>query len=121
MRPVGLKGDRRVVIQPGRAPLEERSDHQHVLLARHGAQPLRARPRNRLGQIEQSDVFALAEILRAEELRQANDLRSGARGFAHAVGSLLQIRVRIGRAGHLHQANAVFQSSRHVVSVSSHS
>ena len=44
-------------------------------------------------------------------------LRPGTRGFAHAVGGFVEVGVGVGRAGHLHQANAVFQSSRHVVSI----
>ena len=114
-RAVGVDRHRGVVIEPRRAPLEQRCDHDHMLLARYRSQPLRARARDRLGQVEQRGVLALAEILRAEELRQADDLRAGARRLADAVCGLVQIGVRVWRAGHLHQADAVFHSSGHVV------
>ena len=113
-RAVSLDRHRGVVIQAGRAPLEERSDHHHVLLTRHGGQPLRAGSGNRLREVEQCNVLALAEILRAKELRQADDARARARGLTHTVGGLIQVGVRVWPAGHLHQADAVFQSSGHV-------
>ena len=41
-----------------------------------------ARARNRLGQIEQSVIFALAEILRLKEFGQADDLRASSGGIS---------------------------------------
>ena len=66
MRAIGVQRDRRIVIKPRRAPLEERSNNRHLQLARHFGEPFRRWPRDRLGQIEEARVFALAKILRAK-------------------------------------------------------
>ena len=95
------------MIKPGRPALEEGSDHHHLFLPRDSGKPLRGRARDGLRQIEERGIFALAEILSAEELRQADDVCAAARGFANPVGSFIQVGIRVGRAGHLHQANAV--------------
>jgi len=62
----------------------------------------------RLREIEESGVFALAEILRLEEFGQAHDLGSPSGGVCDAAESLLQILFRLRSAGHLHQSHAKF-------------
>ena len=49
---VGVDDGGRVVIDPGRPPLEQRSDDNHAGLAGNLAQPLGGWSRNRLGEIE---------------------------------------------------------------------
>ena len=53
-------------------------------LARDIRKALGRRSRNRFREIEECDVFTLAEILRLKELRQADDLGAFAGGGAHA-------------------------------------
>ena len=94
---IGIQRDRGVVIKPRRAPLKQRRDDRHVQLARQPRPASRGRPRNRLGQIEQLQVFALAKVLRAEELRQADDLRAQPRGLADVVDRGGEVRLRVQR------------------------
>ena len=60
---------------------------------------------NRLGQVEERDVFALAEILRLKQLGQADELGALAGGIANVCDRALQILLRLGRARHLHDAD----------------
>ena len=60
---------------------------------------------NRLREIEQTGVLALAEILRLEEFRQADDLGAARGGLMDLVDGPLQIFVGIGRRRHLHQSD----------------
>ena len=59
---------------------------------------------NRLGQIEQRCIFALAEVLRLEKLGQADDVRALSRRLGNAVERLGQIVGGFGAARHLDQA-----------------
>ena len=52
-----------------------------------------------LGEGEEGVVFALAEVLGAEELGQADELRAGAGGFADEVGGVVEVRAVSGDAG----------------------
>ena len=61
------------------------------------------RPGNLLGQREIGVIFGLAKILRAKQLRQANDLRALLRRLADARDRLRHIRSRVGPALHLDQ------------------
>ena len=54
---------RRVVIQPRRAPLKQARNHHQLVLANDLAQRFCGRPGNRLRDIEQRMVLALAEVL----------------------------------------------------------
>ena len=113
-RSVIFENRRRVVIEPRGAPLEQRRYDDDLLLPCHRAQLLRARPGNRLGQIEQRDILALTKILRAKQLRQADDIRALPRRLPHALRGLLQIGVRIRSAAHLHQPDAKFAFFCHI-------
>ena len=63
---------------------------------------------DRLGQVEQLGILFAAEVLRAEQLLQADDLRAAAGRLADAPLGLGQVLVGIERAGHLDQAHAEF-------------
>ncbi len=103
-----------VVIKPGRAALKERGDDDDFFFAGDCAEAFGAGTGDGLGEIEERGVFALAEILRAKELGQADDVRAFAGGFADFVGGLIEIGIGIGAAGHLDQADAVVQIGWHV-------
>ncbi len=90
-RAITLQERHCIVIEPGRAALEEGSDDHHLFLPRDGGKPLRGRAGDGLRQIEELGIFALAEILSAEELRQADDVRAAARGFTNPVGGLSRL------------------------------
>ena len=81
-----------------------RHDHDVVRIAaiavagRRSGQP-------RLGQVEQRDVFALAEVLRLEELGQANDLGAALGGFGNAIQRFGHVVGRFGPARYLHQGD----------------
>jgi hypothetical protein len=77
-----------VVIKTGGATFKERRDDHDAELRGPPLQLLGRRPGNGLGQIEEPRVFALAEVLRAKELRQANDVRAQ-RARPHGRGRLL--------------------------------
>jgi hypothetical protein len=113
-RAVTLQHCHRVVVEPGCAALEEGSDHHYLFLSRDSGKALRGRARNGLRQIEELGIFALTKILSAEELREADDVCSAAGGFAHPVSGFVEIRVGVGRAGHLHRAYAVFCFAGHI-------
>ena len=51
-------------------------------------------------------VLALAEVLGAEELWQADDLRPVARGLADEVCGVVEVLLDGGRAGHLDECDA---------------
>ena len=69
-------------------------------------QAFRGGPGNRLRQVEQVRVLLAAEILRAEQLLQADDLRARAGGLADAPLGFGQVLRRVGGAGHLDQTHA---------------
>ena len=71
---VGVKSDCGVVVKPGRAALEERCNYGDVRLPCSVGQFGSRWTRNRLGEVKERELFALAKILRAEKLRQADDL-----------------------------------------------
>ena len=103
-----------VVIEPGGAAFEERRDDDDLLFAGDCAEAFGAGAGDGFGEIEERGVFALAEILCAKELGQADDVRALARRLADAVGGLIEVRIGIGAAGHLDQADAVIQTGWHV-------
>src|SRR5207245_1602909 len=59
----------------------------------------------RLGEIERRRVFLLAEVLRAKQLLQADDLCALFCGFDDALGRLVEVFARIEAAAHLHEAD----------------
>ncbi len=93
-----------VVIEAGGAALKKRDDDGYFQLAGEGTEAGRTGSGNRLGEVEQRGVFALAEILGAEELGQADDLSTAAGRLAHVGDRPLQIFVRLRGTGHLYEA-----------------
>src|SRR5262249_53822621 len=71
--PVRVDDGCAVVVEAGGPPLEDRSNNTYIVIPGGAAESLSRGPRNGLGQIEYGDVLALAEILRSEELGQADD------------------------------------------------
>ena len=104
-RAVGVDDGRGVVVQAGGAPLEERRDDHDVRPRAPWRERIGGGAGDGLGQIEQRGVLALAEVLRAEEFRQTDDLGALAGGLAHPGAGALEVLVRIGRAVHLNQAD----------------
>ena len=74
MVPSCTERDGRVVVEAGGAALKERGDDDDAQLAGEFAEACCRGSGNRLGQIEEPDVFALAEVLSAKKLRQADDV-----------------------------------------------
>ena len=105
-RPIGVDDRGGIVIDARRAPLEQRADDDDAQLAREAAERIGGRSRNGFGQIEQRGVFLAAEILRAEQFLQADDLRAPARGLADAPHGFGEVFVRVHGAGHLDEADA---------------
>src|ERR1019366_682923 len=58
-----------------------------------------------LGQVEEGDVLALAEILRLKQFRQADNLGAFGGGSANVGNGALQVLLRLRGARHLHDAN----------------
>src|ERR1700686_308372 len=71
-RAIGLEDCSRVVIYAGRTFLEERRDQHNFIIKGRSRKLLRARTGDRFREIKESSVFALAKILRLEELRQTH-------------------------------------------------
>jgi len=86
------------------AALLWRHHHRARFLGRP-AEGLGRRPRNGLGEVEQARVLPLAEILGAEQLRQANDVGARAPGFPHPRDRTVEVLRRLGRHRHLHETD----------------
>src|ERR1035437_1476491 len=107
---IGIENRGRVVIEAGSALLKERSDQHDFILQSRSGELLRARAWDWLREIEQSGVFALAEILCLKELGQADNVRALACRFRNAVKRFGQIVGRLGAARHLDQGDGEFFS-----------
>ena len=103
--PVGVDHRGAVVVETRGAALEHGRDHDDARVLRRLPQRLRARPRDGLGQIEQVGILALGEVLRPEQLREADELRAGRRRLRHLRECSPQVRVRFGGHRHLDQAD----------------
>ena len=82
-RAIGIDDRGGVVIETFRALLEERRDNGNVALARDARENFGGRAGDRLGEIKKPSVLLAAEILRAEQFLEADDLRALSRGFLH--------------------------------------
>ena len=85
-----------VVVQPRCAALEEARNHHEVVFADDLAQRSGGRAGDGLGCCEAGVVFARAEVLRAEELRQAEQFSPAKRGFADASDGFVEVRLGVG-------------------------
>src|SRR5579863_5900290 len=102
-RSIGVNDRRRVVVKARRALLEKRSDDHDTQLGRERAQTFGRWPRNGFRQIEKPGILFAAEILRTEQLLQTDDLRAFLRRFADPLDRMVEIRLRIEAARHLHE------------------
>ena len=103
-----------VVVNAGRAFLEERRDDHHAAFPRDRFKFRGRGAGNFLGQGKVRVVFRLAKILRAKQLRQADDLRALLRRVANARDRLRHVCSRIGPALHLDQGDLCFRTVGHV-------
>src|SRR5262249_9905233 len=102
---VSVDHRRRIVINARGSFLEERSNQDDTVFSCGGGQLFAAWAGDGLGQIEQRMVFTLAEVLRLEKLRQANDIRATLSGVSNALQSFFEIFLRLRSAGHLDQTD----------------
>ncbi len=95
-----------VVVEAGGAPLEQGRDQRDLRFSHDRGKTRSRRAGDGFGQGEEAMVLALAEVLRAEELGQADQLCAGARGLADEVHRVVEVLLDGGRAGHLDQGDA---------------
>ncbi len=113
-RSVGVEHGGGIVIKPGGAALEQRRHDGHLEFGGELGESLGGRSGDRLGEVEAVGVLLAAEVLRAEQFLQTDNLRAVAGGFADAPDGLLQILGRVGRAAHLDEADAEGRGREHV-------
>ena len=107
-RAVGVDDDGRIVVDARRAPLKQRSDDDYPQLGGQPAKRCGGWTGDGFGQIEERGIFLAAEILRAEQLLEADNLRPAASGLADAPFGFGQVLVGVDGAGHLDEADAEF-------------
>ena len=96
------------MIDAGSTLLKQRRDYYNVVLSSRGGKFFAGRPGNRLGKIEESMIFALAEILRLEKFGQADHFGAASGCVADALESFGKILFGLRSARHLHQGYAKF-------------
>src|SRR5205085_6624340 len=111
--PVGVDDHRGVVVDARGAALEQRSDDDHAGLARGLLQGLAGRSGDRLSELEVGVILALAEVPRAEQLGEADQLGAVARGGVDAREGAVDVVFGIRRAAHLHEANLELTRAGH--------
>ena len=114
---VGIQRDRGVVIKPRRTPLKQRRHNRHMGLASYIRQLFRRRAGYHLRQIEQLQILALAEVLRAEQFRQADDLRAEPSRFADVFDRGRKVCLRVSAHAHLHKGDGKFRRCGHALSL----
>ena len=102
---VGVDDGGAVVIDAGSAALEDGRDHRHLIRFGDAAQGVRGRTGHGLSQVKPGCVLALAEVLRTEKLRQADNPSARTLRLPHARHGLFQVLGGVGPRGHLHQAH----------------
>src|ERR1035441_9207041 len=88
---VGIKDRGRIVVDTRCALLEERRHQNNFVSPRRSRQFLSCGPGNWFGQVKQIGVLALAEILRLEKFRQADDMRALPSRLRHAINRLRHV------------------------------
>src|ERR1019366_2148589 len=116
-RSIGVYNCGSVVINTGGAALEQRPNDGDVQAAREFRKGLGRRPRNRFREFKEIRIFLAAEILRAKQFLQANDLGAARGGLANTRFRLGKVLPRIGGTAHLDQADCEFP--RHVTIIAS--
>jgi len=101
-----LDRDGGVVIEAGGSALEERGDEDNAGLAADAGEDVGGGAGNGFREIEEGVVFALAEVLRAEELGEADEGGSLTGSLVDALGSLVEVELGVRGAGHLDEGDA---------------
>ena len=86
-----LDGDGGVVVEAGGAALEEGGDEDDAGLLADAGEDVGGGAGDGLGEAEEVVVFALAEVLGAEELGEADEGGSLAGGLVDALGGLVEV------------------------------
>ena len=102
---VGIEHTSRVVVDPGGAPLEDRTNDDDFVFASGRSQSVGGRSGNRLSEIEIPVIFTLTEIARPKELGEANNLRSLPGRLRNAIEACLQVAFGVLAARHLHECD----------------
>ena len=113
MRAVFFDGDGGVVVEAGGAALEEAGDEDDAGLAADAGEGVGGGAGDGLGEAEEGVVLALAEVLGAEELGEADELGALAGGFVDALGGLVEVELGVRVAGHLDEGYAFGGGVRH--------
>lgn len=100
-------GDGGVVIEAGGAALEEAGDEDDAGLLADAGEDVGGGAGDGLGEAEEGMVFALAEVLRAEELGQADEGGALAGRFVDAFGRFVEVNAGVRVAGHLDEGDAL--------------
>src|SRR5882724_5605833 len=103
---IGVKDDCRVVIETARAAFKDRNHDGSFGFASDCGERFRRWSGHRLRQVKEGRIFTLAEILRAEKLRQAHHLRALLGGGANFLHGATNVVVGVGGAVHLDQADS---------------
>ena len=101
----GVKHRGRVVVDTRGAPLEDGGNNHQPFGLGNFPQRARGGAGDRLGEIEIRGIFPLAKIPAAEKLRQANQVRSGARRPRNVLLGALGVFARVSRHRHLNQTD----------------
>ena len=87
---VGFDDGGGVVVEAGGAAFEQGGD-ETTSSSRRWRRGVGGGAGDGFGEGEEGVVFALAEVLGAEEFGEADDVRAGAGGFADAVGGVVEV------------------------------
>ena len=104
---IALDGDGGVVVDAGGAALEQGRDEDDVGFAADAGEGVGGGAGDGLGEAEEGVVFALAEVLGAEELGEADEGGSLACGFVDALGGFVEVEAGVRGAGHLDEGYAL--------------
>ena len=94
-----------VVVEAGGSSFEEGGDEDDLFFADDGGEAFGGGAGDGFGEGEEGVVFALAEVLGGEEFGEADEVGSGAGGFADAVGGFVEVGGGVGGHGHLDEAD----------------
>jgi hypothetical protein len=101
------------VIEAGGAALEEAGYEDDAGFAADAGKDVGGRAGNGFSEVEEGVVFALAEVLGAEELGEADKGGSLARGFVDALGCFVEVDAGVRIAGHLDEGDALCRCFSH--------
>src|SRR6185437_6093010 len=105
--PIGTEGHSRVVVKACRATLKERCNDGDASPTGHGGQLFRGWTGDGFGEVEETEIFTLAEVLGAKEFGQADDVRTLCGGMANAVDGGGEVGLGVSAHAHLDEADFV--------------